>query len=150
MSNSHDELDARISDPESASRLLRLALQPSVQSADLMIEYALSQRDTRWVDAAFRGVGAALPGEAIPTSSELRSWREKAKLRFDQGSTFDERAGALFVYAWCVAASIVHFGSTGSSQRRDVIDGLLGAAASIAPSALRPMIEAAITKEAAD
>jgi hypothetical protein len=150
MSNSHDELDARISDPESASRLLRLALQPSVQSADLMIEYALSQRDTRWVDAAFQGVGAALPGEAIPMISELRSWREKAKLRFDQGVTFDERAGALFVYAWCVAVSIVHFGSTGSSQRRDAIDGLLGAAASIAPSALRPTIEAAITKEAVD
>lgn len=141
--------------PEHASRLLRLAMQPSIQPADLLIEFALSQRDESWIDDAFRrlGVGAveAAADAAIDRSAaHLRAWREGAKREFDAGSDFRMRAGALIVYAWCVAESILRFGASGSSERRDVLDGLLGAAASVAPVRLRERLEAALTRETRD
>jgi len=143
---------------ESASRLLRLAMQPSVQPAELLIEFALSQRDSRWIDAAFvrvsrdvpQGVSATEWASAPASVPDVRAWRDAAKRQFDAGPDFSDRCGALFVYAWCVAVSVVQHGVTGSSERRDSIDGLLGAAASIAPASLRETIEAAITRETPD
>jgi hypothetical protein len=130
-------------------------MQPAVQPADLLIEFALSQRDAGWIDEAFRrlGVGAveAAADAAIDRSAEhLRAWREGAKREFDAGSDFRMRAGALIVYAWCVAESILRFGASGSSERRDVLDGLLGAAASVAPVHLRARLEGALIKETRD
>jgi hypothetical protein len=141
--------------PEHASRLLRLAMQPSVQPADLLIEFALSQRDAGWIDEAFRRVGVgALDSAADPaierSEQQLRSWREAAKREFDAGGDFRLRAGALIVYAWCVAESILRFGTSSSTERRDVLDGLLGAAATIAPERLRERYEGALMRETPD
>jgi hypothetical protein len=133
-------------------------MQPSVQPAELLIEFALSQRDFRWIDAAFVRVGRDIPqtmsanewASAPASVTDVRAWRDAAKRQFDAGPDFSDRCGALFVYAWCVAVSVVQHGVTGSSERRDSIDGLLGAAASIAPASLRETIEAAITRETPD
>lgn len=136
---------------EPASRLLRLALQPAVQPADLLIEFALSQRDSGWIDEAFRRGGIerwSTPAER--GEAQLRGWRDDAKRAFESGTDFRVRAGALFVYAWCVAESILRFGTSASSQPRDTIDALLGAAASIAPERMRETFEAALTRETPD
>ncbi|MFN9124757.1 MAG: hypothetical protein ACK5WD_02890 [bacterium] len=141
--------------PEPASRLLRLAMQPAIQPADLLIEFALSQRDNSWVEEAFRrgglgSVDAASDAAAERTERQLRAWRESAKRDFDSNADFRVRAGALVVYAWCVAESILRFGTSASTERRDAIDGLLGAAASIAPEGLRERLEGALVRETAD
>lgn len=141
--------------PEPASRLLRLAMQPAIQPADLLIEFALSQRDGSWIDEAFQrgGVGpvdAALDAAAERSDLELRAWRESAKRDFDSSADFRVRAGALVVYAWCVAESILRFGTSASTERRDAIDGLLGAAASVAPDRLRERLEGALVRETVD
>jgi len=156
--SSDNNASASIPESEYASRLLRLAMQPSVQPAELLIEFALSQRDSRWIDAAFVRVGRDVSVTTSATDwafgpaavSDVRAWRDAAKRQFDAGPDFADRCGALFVYAWCVAVSVVQHGVTGSTERRDSIDGLLGAAASIAPVSLRDTIEAAITRETPD
>lgn len=141
--------------PEPASRLLRLAMQPPIQPADLLIEFALTQRDASWVDDAFRRVGVGSADSAAEAGADrseptLRAWRETAKREFDSATDFRVRAGALVVYAWCVAESILRFGTSASAERRDVVDGLLGAAASVAPGGLRERIEGALLRETAD
>ena len=141
--------------PEPASRLLRLAMQPAIQPADLLIEFALSQRDSSWLSDAFLrgGVGsveAASDATTERSEHQLRAWREAAKRDFDSNTDFRVRAGALVVYAWCVAESILRFGTSASTERRDAIDGLLGAAASVAPDRLRERLEGALVRETLD
>lgn len=143
----------------SASRLLRLAMQPSVQPAELLIEFALSQRTDGWIQTAFQQV-ASCAGAPLRLDAPLladvqgaqdiatsRVWREAAKRLYETGVDVEQRMGGLFVYACCVAESINRCGTTGSSERRDVIDGLLGAAASIAPEPWRQRFEQALTTD---
>lgn len=143
-------------DPHAVGRLLRLALTPAVQPADLLLEHGLSQRDWAWILMALDGASAAVgrPGMRVgdwcitaPASDELAAVRADAKRRFESAGATPSRCAALFVYAWCVAASLVHRGTTGSSEPRDAVDGLLGAAATVAPPELRDFIDRAILVE---
>ena len=142
--------------PHVVGRLLRLALAPTFQSADLLLEHGLSQRDSGWIPAALDDAASTLgrPGlrlrdwcTSAPAEDELAAVREDAKRRFQSVDATPARCAALFVYAWCVAASLVYRGKTGSSEPRDAIDGLLGAAATVASGELRAFLDRAILVE---
>jgi hypothetical protein len=144
---------------DSASRLLHLALAPAVQPADILLEHALAQRDPSWVYAALDRIARETatsrpnPGAWIrtrPDADQIVSLRVRAKIAFEASPTIAARCEALFVYAYAVAASILHTGSTGSAERRDAIDALLGAAAAAAPAEVREFLERALATETAE
>ncbi len=143
----------------SATRLLHLALAPAVQPADLLLEHALAQRDLRWFHQALsrHASEAGLPSDAparwcnsAPNPIEVALLRSQSKHAFESAPTSAGRCEALFVYAFCVATSIVHQGTTASAERRDQIDALLGAAAAAAPVDLRELLESALARETPD
>lgn len=159
MSESNRPLTSPDLAKSSATRLLHLALAPAVQPADLLLEHALAQRDVRWFhEALARHASEATLSEGSPAgwcmkapdAGELASLRSQSKRAYESALTSAARCEALFVYAFCVAASIVHLGTTASSERRDQIDSLLGAAAAAAPDDLREFLERALSRETAD
>ena len=141
---------------EAVSRLLRLALTPAVQPADLLFEHGLAQRDMGWLESALddpsyrcmpAGGGPRGWVTAAPSAEHLSTVRVLAKRRFESAESTHARCAALFVYAWCVGASLVHRGTTGSSEPRDAVDGLLAAATAVAPAELRDFLDQAIAVE---
>jgi hypothetical protein len=142
--------------PQALGRLLRLALTPAVQPADLLLEHGLAQRDAAWIADALDAASceAQRPGPSLrdwpasaPDQALLTAVRAASKRRFESADATPARCASLFVYAWCIAASLVHRGTTGSSEPRDAVDGLLGAAATVAPPGLREFLDRAILVE---
>jgi len=137
-------------------RLVRLAMMPAVRPADLLVEHALSQRTDTWIDvaigslAADAGPDAPSPREwnlTPPTVAGLSAARAGAKRRYEQADTTSARCEALLAYAWCVACSMVHQRTTGSSESIDSIHALLGAAAAVSPMDVRDFLALAIATD---
>jgi hypothetical protein len=137
-------------------RLVRIAMMPAVRPADLLVEHALSQRTDSWIDAAIGSLAAdAGPDEPSPhewnrtppTSDGLSAARAGAKRRYERADSTAARCEALLAYAWCVACSMVHQRTTGSSESIDSIHGLLGAAAAVSPIDVRDFLALAIATD---
>jgi hypothetical protein len=141
---------------EALMRLVRIAMMPAVRPADLLIEHALSQRDEGWVDESIASLAIdAGPDEppphdwahTAPSLPALALARAGAKRRYERADTTSARCEALFGYAWCVACTIVHHRTSGSSESIDAIHGLLGAAAAVAPISVRDFLGQAIATD---
>lgn len=156
MTEPHGAIRIGLLENDSASRLLHLALTPAVQPADILLEHALAQRDPSWIHEALdrisRDGGPSCPSPLEwlrnrPDAAQIAMLRTRAKIAFEDSQTVANRCEALFVYAFAVAASVLYTGATGSSERRDAIDALLGSAAAAAPTDIREFLERALATD---
>lgn len=130
-----------------ASKILALAAAPALRPVDFLIAESRLVRDPHWFARAFSEVAALELGAAVPPASGdptawhahapatavLEAWRSRSKFAFEAAGDVHARNAALLVYAWCIAASLVHHGTLGSSQPREDVDQLLAEVATALP-----------------
>jgi hypothetical protein len=129
-----------------ASKILALAARPALRPVDYLVAEAELARDPAWITRAFRDVadldlaaapkveGAPLAWHANPPrADQLEHWRLRAKYAYEAAGDVHARNAALLVYAWCIAAALVHFNELRSSQPREDIDQLLAGVATVLP-----------------
>ena len=130
-----------------ASKILALAAGPALRPVDFLLAEAQATRDAAWTAHAFRDVAQTDVGSAAPpamgtplswtsdapTLNAIHAWRVRAKFAFEAAGDVHARNAALLVYAWCIAAALVHFRTLPSSQPREEIDQLLAGIASALP-----------------
>lgn len=138
---------ASVDDLRVASKILALAAAPALRPVDFLVAESQLARDRRWFTRAFEEVAATELGDAVPAAegdpsewherapapAALDAWRARAKFAFEAAGDVHARNAALLVYAWSIAASLVHHGRLASTQPREDLDQLLAEIATVIP-----------------
>jgi len=149
-------------DLEVASKILTLAALPALRPVDFLLAESQLACDPAWIARAFREV-AALEVEGAPVAAGdplawhaatparelVDAWRIRAKFAYESAGDVHARNAALLVYAWTVAATLVHHRALPSSQPREDIDQLLAEVATALPEPLASLPRRALHVELA-
>lgn len=145
-----------------ASKILALAALPALRPVDFLLAESQLARDPAWIARAFGEIATleiagapAAAGDplawhaATPARELVDAWRVRAKFAYESAGDVHSRNAALLVYAWSIAATLVHYRSLPSSQPREDIDQLLAEVATALPEPLASLPRRALHVELA-